>query len=148
MSDDFDSYGAYGADGDDFERETPQWGQIAADEEETMRRRHLANPDDSPPHDATNAGNARPRRVGPDFTGTPGFVAIVQGQVYLVAAVLILQLFLITIGLFELLSGRTDILWWLAGASLVSFLVTLLITLWPRRRVVGGIRSEQSGQSG
>lgn len=143
MSDDLDGYGAYGAyseDGDDFERETPQWGQISPDEEEVMRRRSLANPDDYPPHDATNAGNARPRRVGPDFTGTPGFVAIVQGQVYLVAAILILQLFLITVGLFELLSGRTDILWWLAGASLVAFLVTLVITLWPRRRIVGGFR--------
>ena len=148
MSDDLDRYGAYGAygpdgeDGDEFERDTPQWGQISPGEEEVMRLRSLANPDDYPPHDATNAGNARPRRIGPDFTGTPGFVAIVQGQVYLVAAILILQLFLITIGLFELLSGRTNILWWLAGASLVSFLVTLLITLWPRRRVVGGIRGQ------
>lgn len=145
MSDDLDRYGAFDADsgdGDDFEHEAPQWGQISAGEEEVMRRQRLANPDDYPPHDATNAGAAGTgrRRIGPDFTGTPGFVAIVQGQVYLVAAILILQLFLITIGLFELLSGRTDILWWIAAASLVAFLVTLLITLWPRRRIVGGIR--------
>jgi hypothetical protein len=102
MSDDLDGYGAYGAyseDGDDFERETPQWGQISPDEEEFMRRRSLANPDDYPPHDATNAGNARPRRVGPDFTGTPGFVAIVQGQGYLVAALLLMPQIRNTVGL-------------------------------------------------
>lgn len=144
MSDELESYGSYGDsdDGAEFERETPQWGQISAGEEEVMRQGSLANPGDYPPNDATNAGNARPRRIGPDFAGTPGFVAIVQGQVYLVGAILILQLFLITIGLFELLSGRTGVLWWLAGASLVAFLVTLLITLWPRRRVVGGIRGQ------
>lgn len=129
MSDELESY-------DGIDDEGPVWGHIAADEEEQMRRRHLANPDDAPGF-ITSAEKARSLR-GPDFTGSPGFVAIVQGQVYLVATILILQLFLITTGLFELLSGRTDILWWIAGASLVAFLLTLLITFWPRRRIVGG----------
>ncbi|HEU5347663.1 MAG TPA: hypothetical protein VFU63_03525 [Ktedonobacterales bacterium] len=134
MTDELDSYGNY----DDFGQDVPQWGHIAADEQQVMRRHHLANPDDFP---VSAPSGGRPRTIGPDYTGTPGFVAIVQGQVYLVAAILILQLFLITTALFELLSGRTDILWWLAGASLISFLITLLVALWPRRRVVGGVRS-------
>ena len=107
-------------------------------ERQVMLRRRSANPDDPPTH--LPPRDKRGVRPGPDFLGAQGRTAIVQGQVYLVAAILILQLFLITIGLFELLSGRTDILWWIAAASLVAFLVTLLITLWPRRRIVGGIR--------
>lgn len=136
MSDELDSYGNYGS-YDDYEQDMPHWGHLTEYEERMMRRHHLANPDDYP---VSAPKGGRPPTVGPDYTGTPGFVAIVQGQVYLVAAILILQLFLITTGLYELLSGRTGILWWLAGASLVSFLVALLITLWPRRRVVSDIR--------
>ncbi len=130
MTDELDRYGY--EDGS----EMPAWGQMAVDEEEQMRRSHLANPDDKPGF-MTPGERVRSLR-GPDFTGSPGFVAIVQAQVYLVAALLIAQLFLITTGLFELLSGRTDLLWWIAGSSLIAFLLTLLITLWPRRRVVGG----------
>lgn len=129
MTDESESY-------DGFDDESPVWGHIAEDEQAQMRKYHLANPDD-PPGYTTPGEKARGLR-GSDFTGAPGYVAIVQGQVYLVATILILQLFLITTGLFELLSGRTQILWWIAGGSLVAFLVTLLITLWPRRRIVGG----------
>jgi hypothetical protein len=57
--------------------------------------------------------------------------------VYLVGVILVAQLFLVTTALFELLSGRTDKLWWIALASLVGFAVTLLVALWPRRRVSG-----------
>ena len=128
MTDEMDRY--------DDDHDAPAWGQIADDEQALMRRQHLANPDDAPGY-ATPDEHASHLR-GPDFTGSPGFVAIVQGQVYLVAAILIVQLFLITTGLFELLSGRTNTLWWIAGASLIAFLVALLVTLWPRRRVVGG----------
>ena len=130
MTDEMDRYD------DDDDHDAPAWGQIADDEQVLMRRQHLANPDDAPGYITPDEHASHLR--GPDFTGSPGFVAIVQGQVYLVAAILIIQLFLITTGLFELLSGRTNTLWWIAGASLIAFLLTLLITLWPRRRLVGG----------
>jgi hypothetical protein len=98
-------------------------------------RRRVANPDDPPtqrpPHDA------RGPRPGPDFRGAPGRIAIVQGQVYLVGFILVAQLFLITTALFELLSGRTQLLWWIAGASLLGFLIATLIALWPSSRVKG-----------
>src|SRR5690349_1886480 len=128
MTDEMDHY--------DDDHDAPAWGQIADDEQTLMRRHHLANPDDALGY-ATPDEHASHLR-DPDYTGSPGFVAIVQGQVYLVAAILFAQLFLITLGLFELLSGRTDTLWWIAGASLIAFLLALLITLWPRRRVLGG----------
>ena len=129
MTDEMDRY-------DDDDYGAPAWGQIADDEQALMRRGRLANPDDAPGY-ATPDEHASHLR-GPDFTGSPGFVAIVQGQVYLVAAILFAQLFLITLGLFELLSGRTGgVLWWIAGVSLIAFLLGLLITLWPRRRVLG-----------
>ena len=128
MTDEMDRY--------DDDHDAPAWGQIADDEQVLMRRQHLANPDDAPGY-ATPDEHASHLR-GPDYTGSPGFVAIVQGQVYLVAAILFAQLFLITLGLFELLSGRTGgVLWWIAGVSLIAFLLALLITLWPRRRVLG-----------
>jgi hypothetical protein len=129
MTDEMDRY-------DDDDHGAPAWGQIADDEQALMRRQHLANPDDAPGY-ATPDEHASHLR-GPDYTGSPGFVAIVQGQVYLVAAILFAQLFLITLGLFELLSGRTGgVLWWIAGVSLIAFLLALLITLWPRKRVLG-----------
>lgn len=94
-----------------------------------------ANPDDPivrrPPADA------RGPRPGPDSRGAPGRIAIVQGQVYLVAVIVITQLFLCTMALHELLSGRNYLLWWLALAQLVGFLVALLVMLWPRQRVKG-----------
>jgi hypothetical protein len=122
---------------DGYDEETPGWGHIAGDEAEQMRKYHLANPDDAAGFAATPIERTTSLR-GPDFTGAPGYVAIVQGQVFLVATLLITQLFLITVALFELLSGKRDILWWLAGASLLAFLLALLITLWPRKRVVRG----------
>lgn len=107
---------------------------MSSDERRRMRRRPMANPDDPityrPPSDA------RGPRPGPDFRGAPGRVAIVQGQVYLVGAILIAQLFLITTALYELLSGRTALLWWIALAALIGFLLALLIALWPRRAVM------------
>lgn len=133
MTDDLDRY-------DNWDQDGPVWSRVTEDEQEQMRRYHLANPDDAPGF-MTPGERIRSMR-GPDFTGAPGFVAIVQGQVYLVAIILIAQLFLITMGLFELLSGRTGILWWLAGASLVGFLLSLLIILWPRKRIVGGSTRE------
>lgn len=108
---------------------------LTADEARTMLRRHVANPDDPPT--TRPPRDARGPRPGPDFRGAPGRIAIVQGQVYLVGFILVAQLFLITTALFELLSGRTQLLWWIAGASLVGFLIAALISLWPRSRVKG-----------
>jgi hypothetical protein len=95
--------------------------------------RRVANPDDPPvpPRRSTYATAAS------ESSGAPGRVAIVQGQVYIVGAILIAQLFLCTTALFELLSGNKDVLWGIAAASLGGFLVALLVTLWPRRRSKG-----------
>ena len=109
--------------------------QLTPGEAHDRMRRRVANPDDPPtqrpPHDE------RGPRPGPDFRGAPGRIAIVQGQVYLVGFILVAQLFLITTALFELLSGRTQLLWWIAGASLLGFLIAALIAVWPRSRVRG-----------
>jgi hypothetical protein len=108
---------------------------LTSGEAHALLRRRVANPDDPaverPPQDA------RGPRPGPDFRGAPGRIAIVQGQVYLVGFILVAQLFLITTALYELLSGQTALLWWIALASLIGFLVALLIALWPRQRVRG-----------
>jgi hypothetical protein len=72
---------------------------------------------------------------GPNYLGIPGRAAIVQGQVFIVAIILIVQLWLCTLALYELLSGRTGILGWLTLASGAGFVVALIVTLWPRRRV-------------
>lgn len=92
-----------------------------------------ANPDD-PPVKPPPQG---PRGVmpGPNFLGLEGRIAIVQAQVFLLAVILIAQLWLITGALYELLSGRTANLGWLALASGIGFALALVITLWPRRRI-------------
>ena len=74
---------------------------------------------------------------GPHSAGVPGRIAIVQTQVFLVAVLLIAQLWIITTALFELLSGRPRDIWGLALASGVGFLLALFIALWPLRRVRG-----------
>jgi hypothetical protein len=98
--------------------------------------RRKANPDDPavirPPQDA------RGPRPGPHFLGLEGRIAIVQGQVFLLAIILVVQLWLITDALYELLSGRRASLGWLALASAIGFAVALLIFLWPRRSVEEG----------
>lgn len=127
----------YGDDGDrngayDLDAEV---GSRASDEAALAALQPMANPDD--PKVRRPPADARGPRPGPDTRGALGRVAIVQGQVYLVGVILITQLFLITTALYELLSGRSAQLWWIAGAQLAGFLVALLITLWPRRRVRG-----------
>lgn len=107
--------------------------RLSAERRQLLLQRRLANVDDPvmrrPPSDE------RGPRPGPNFRGAQGRVAIVQGQVYLVGAIVITQLFLITTALYELLSGRTALLWWIAFVSLIGFLLALLIALWPRRSV-------------
>lgn len=92
-----------------------------------------ANPDD-PPVQPPPRGIHGPR-PGPHFLGLEGRIAIVQGQVFLLAMILIVQLWLVTAALDELLSGQTANLGWLALASGVGFALALVIILWPRRRV-------------
>ncbi len=97
--------------------------------------RPRANPDDPPvrrpPH------GPRGPMPGPHFLGLEGRIAIVQAQVFLLAAIMIVQLWLITDALYELLSGRTADLGWMALASGIGFVLALVITLWPRRRIEG-----------
>lgn len=95
--------------------------------------RPVANPDDPlvrrPPR-----GPKGPL-PGPNYIGLAGRTSIVQGQVFLVAVILIAQLWLITDALFELLSGHSSPLVWLALVSLLGFILALIITFWPRRRI-------------
>ena len=72
---------------------------------------------------------------GPNYRGSSGRIAIVQGQIFIVAVILIVQLWLVTVALFDLLSGQASILAWLALVSFVGFIVALIVYFWPRRRI-------------
>ncbi len=95
--------------------------------------RRKANPDDPtvrrPPH------GPRGPLPGPNFLGLEGRIAIVQGQIFLLAVILIAQIAIITDALYELLSGRSERLGWLTLASGIGFALALLIVFWPRRRI-------------
>lgn len=93
----------------------------------------VANPDD-PPVRRSPRGPKGPL-PGPNYIGLPGRTAIVQGQVFLVAVILIAQLWLITDALYELLSGHPGTVGWLALVSLIGFVLALIVTFWPRRRI-------------
>lgn len=95
-----------------------------------------ANPDD-PQVQRPPMGPNGPR-PGPNYLGLAGRTAIVQGQVFLVAVIMIAQLWLITDALYELLSGRADLLGWLTLVSFLGFVLALIVTLWPRRRIEAG----------
>jgi hypothetical protein len=90
--------------------------------------RHRANPDDPP---TPEPGGPRP---GPYIPGLEGRIAIVQSQVFLLAVILIAQIWLITTALYELFSGRPERLGWLTLASGLGFALALLIFFWPRRQ--------------
>jgi hypothetical protein len=92
-----------------------------------------ANPDDPPVQRPPY--RTRGLMPGPNFLGLEGRIAIVQAQVFLLAVILIAQLWLITGALYELLSGHTASLGWLALASGIGFILALIITFWPRRRI-------------
>jgi hypothetical protein len=95
--------------------------------------RRKANPDDP---DVTPPPRG-PRGVmpGPNFLGLEGRIAMVQAQIFLLAVILAVQLWLITDALYELLSGRPTGLGWLALVSGIGFALALIITFWPRRRL-------------
>ncbi len=95
--------------------------------------RHVANPDDPPVHRPPQ-GQHGPL-PGPNYSGLPGRTAIVQGQVFIVAVIVIAQLWLITDALYELLSGRSSSLGWLALVSGLGFVLALIVSFWPRRRI-------------
>lgn len=92
-----------------------------------------ANPDD-PPVQLPPQGPHGPRPE-PNFLGLPGRIAIVQGQVFLLAFIVVVQLWLITYSLYELLSGRTASLGWLALVSGIGFVIGLIITFWPHKSI-------------
>lgn len=96
----------------------------------------LANPDD-PMVRRPRQGTHGPL-PGPDDTGAPGRMAIVQGQVFLVAVIVLVQLWLVTSALLEVLSGRPNDLDAMTLASGIGVLLALLLWQWPRRRVLGG----------
>lgn len=95
--------------------------------------RRKANPDD--PYVTPPKRGPQGPRPGPNYLGLQGRTAIVQGQVYIVAIILIMQLFLVTDALYELLSGRSGALIGLAVVSLLGFILALIVTFWPRRRI-------------
>jgi hypothetical protein len=120
-------------------RATTANGPTAAAMTDAVNRRRMhgqrpvANPDD-PPVQRPPYGPRGPH-PGPYDSGSPGRMAIVQGQVLILAVIVVAQLWLITTALFELLSGRTAGLGWLALASGVGFAIGLLVWWWPRRRI-------------
>lgn len=99
------------------------------------QRQHVANPDDPPVYRSPQGPHGP--LPGPNYLGLPGRTAVVQGQVFLVAVILVVQLWLITDALYELLSGRVGLLWWLALASGLGFVLALIVAFWPRRRIEG-----------
>lgn len=94
-----------------------------------------ANPDDPPVHRPPQGSHGP--GPGPNYLGIPGRTAIVQGQIFLVAAIVIVQLWLITDTLYELLSGRASLLGWLTLVSGLGFALALIVTVWSRRRIMG-----------
>ena len=100
---------------------------------EDIEPRHKANPDDPPVRQP--ARGPKGVQPGPNYLGLQGRIAIVQGQVFIVAVILIVQLWLVTAALYELLSGRSGPLIWLALVSLIGFALALLVSFWPRRRI-------------
>jgi hypothetical protein len=96
--------------------------------------RRSANPDD-PVVKLPQRGQHGEVLPGPNYLGLEGRTAIVQGQIYLVAIIFAAQLWLITTALYDLLSGHTDTLGWLALFSGIGFILALIIALWPQRRI-------------
>jgi hypothetical protein len=96
-------------------------------------KRPVANPDDPPVRRAPRGAHGP--RPEPYFPGLPGRGAIVEGQVFVVGFIFIAQLWLITDALYELLSGRTQTLGWLALSSLIGFVIAVVVWRWPHRRL-------------
>lgn len=95
--------------------------------------RRVANPDD--PQVKRPPQGVRGWVPGPNYSGLQGRIAMVQGQIFIVAIIVIAQLWLVTDALYELLSGRVASLAWLALASVLGFALALIVVFWPRRRI-------------
>jgi hypothetical protein len=119
----------------EFEKDNEGFGSSALASDRERRPRPKANPDD-PPVTFPPYGPKGPMPE-PYFLGLPGRNAIVQGQVFLVAIILIVQLAIITDALYELLTGHPGALGWLVLVSALGFVLGLVITFWPRRRITG-----------
>lgn len=105
------------------------------EQDAAMLSRHVANPDDPLVHRPPQGPHGP--RPGPNYLGIPGRAAIVQGQVFLLVIIVVVQLLIITVALFELLSGRSALLGWLTLFSAIGFALALLISFWPLRRIEG-----------
>jgi hypothetical protein len=119
----------------EFDKDNEGFGTSALASDRDRRQRPKANPDD-PPVEFPPYGANGPLPE-PYYLGLPGRIAIVQGQVFLVAIILIVQLALITDALYQLLSGRPGPIGWLLLASGIGFVLALIVALWPRRRIEG-----------
>ncbi len=108
-------------------------GTVPAPLREPVLQAPRANPDD-PPVRRPRRGSRGPLPA-PYYVGLEGRIAIVQGQVFILAVIVIAQLWLITEALYNLLSGRTAILGSLALASFLAFVLALVVAFWPRRRI-------------
>ena len=100
-----------------------------------QRWQPIANPDDPLVHRPPRG--PRGPLAGPLDPSAPGRIAIVQAQVFVLAVIVIAQLWLVTTALWEWLSGRPQALGWLALASAAGFIMGLVVWWWPRRRVEG-----------
>ena len=96
-------------------------------------KRPTANPDDPPV--ASVRQSAKGPQPGPYFRGLPGRGAIVEGQVFVVAFIFIVQLWLVTEALYQLLSGQRGALGWLALTSFLGFVIALVVWRWPRHHI-------------
>ena len=93
----------------------------------------MANPDDPLVHHLPQGPHGpRPEPYSPSL---PGRGAVVEGQVFVVAFIFIAQLWLVTEALYELLSGQTHALKWIALASLIGFVIALVVWRWPQYRL-------------
>lgn len=63
-----------------------------------------------------------------------GRVALVEAQLLLVITVVVLQLWLLTVALEELLAGHAEGVWWLVAFSGLGFLAALLVLAARRER--------------
>lgn len=69
-----------------------------------------------------------------DDSESPGRLAVVEAQVYIVSVLLVGQLWLATVTLREWLSGHREHLWSLAAASGVAFLIAWGVKRWATTR--------------
>lgn len=100
---------------------------------ENRQRRRVANPDDPPVEKPPMKDWGLV--PGPYYLGLSGRLTIVQGQIFLVFLLVALQLFLVAQTLLEVLSGQPKHLIWLTVLSILCFAISLVVGIWPNRRI-------------